>query len=83
MEEAPQSGNGEEGKGSSLDREGKEVERKLLEGEGSLDEGEWGDVGRQLDVEMGREVDELEGVACAPGPTADLTSKQLFEELQK
>ena len=27
MEEAPQSGNGEEGEGSSLDGEGREVER--------------------------------------------------------
>ena len=34
------------------------------EGEGPLDEGECEDVGRQLDVEMGREVDGLEGVAC-------------------
>ena len=49
MEEAPQSGNGEEGEGS-LDGEGREVERRLLEGvgphgeegEGPLDEGEWG-----------------------------------------
>ena len=64
----------------------REVERRFLEGvgphgeegEGPLDEG---DVGRQLDVEMG---DGLEGVAGAPGPTADLTGKQpveVFEEL--
>ena len=92
MEDAPQSGNGEEGEGSSLDGEGREVERRLLEGvgphgeeeEGPLDEGEWGDVGRLLDVEMGREVDGLEGMAGVPGPTADLTGKQsveVFEEL--
>ena len=49
VEDAPQSGNREEGEGS-LDREGREVERRLLEGvgphgeegEGLLDEGEWG-----------------------------------------
>ena len=90
MEDAPQSGNGEEGEGSSLDGEGREVERRLLEGvgphgeegEGPMDEGEWGDVGRQLDVEMG--MDGLEGVAGAPGLTADFTGKQpveVFEEL--
>ena len=47
------------------------------EGEGPLDEGEWEDVGRQLDVEMGREVDGLEGVAC----TWTQTGKQPVEEL--
>ena len=47
------------------------------EGEGPLDEGEWEDVGRQLDVEMEREVDGLEGVAC----TWTQTGKQPVEEL--
>ena len=72
-----------------MDGERREIERRLLEGvgphgeegKGPLDEG---DVGIQLDVEMGREVDGLEGVAGAPGPTADLTGKQsveVFEEL--
>ena len=52
----PWTGSREEALGGGVGPHGEEVQ-------GPLDEGEWGDVGRQLDVEMGREVDGLEGVA--------------------